>query len=59
MPVDRVLHHTTTQQFHAIRDQFTTFEQVQQSLNDAGLESSNLIIAIDFTKACTLYHLWT
>lgn len=37
--------------FSAIRDNFTTYEQVQQSLRDAGLESSNLIIAVDFTKS--------
>ncbi len=55
MPPDRVLNHTTTQNFQSIRDKFTSYEQVQQSLNDAGLESSNLIIAIDFTKVLKTY----
>ncbi|KAJ7554267.1 hypothetical protein O6H91_06G132900 [Diphasiastrum complanatum] len=34
-----------------ISDQYTSLEQVQQSLSKAGLESSNLIIGIDFTKS--------
>lgn len=34
-----------------ISDQFHSIEQVQQSLKDAGLESSNLIIGIDYTRS--------
>eukprot|EP00002_Diphylleia_rotans_P040553 TRINITY_DN963_c0_g3_i4.p1 TRINITY_DN963_c0_g3~~TRINITY_DN963_c0_g3_i4.p1 ORF type:complete len:330 (+),score=57.88 TRINITY_DN963_c0_g3_i4:76-1065(+) len=39
----------------AIRDRFETLEQVQAALQKAGLESSNLIIGVDFTKSNT----WT
>lgn len=37
--------------FRPIPDQFTTYEQVQQALRDAGLESSSLIVGVDFTKS--------
>jgi len=37
--------------FAAIRDQYHTLEQVQRGLRQAGLESSNLIIGVDFTKS--------
>lgn len=36
-------------QFGAIRDKYETIEQVQDGLKAAGLESSNLLIGIDFT----------
>jgi hypothetical protein len=35
--------------FKPIPDRFTTIEQVQQALREAGLESSNLILGIDYT----------
>ncbi|GBG69007.1 hypothetical protein CBR_g3706 [Chara braunii] len=35
----------------AIPDRYTTFEQVQEALREAGLESSNLIVGFDFTKS--------
>eukprot|EP01099_Mayorella_cantabrigiensis_P006740 TRINITY_DN5731_c0_g1_i1.p1 TRINITY_DN5731_c0_g1~~TRINITY_DN5731_c0_g1_i1.p1 ORF type:complete len:285 (-),score=43.35 TRINITY_DN5731_c0_g1_i1:112-966(-) len=37
--------------FHSIQDQYETFEQLQAALRKAGLESSNLILGIDFTKS--------
>jgi len=39
--------------FEAIADRFQTIEEVQQGLRDAGLESSDLIIGVDFTKSNT------
>ena len=43
------------QNFRAIPDQFQTLEQVTQEIRAAGLESSQLIIGVDFTKS----NLWT
>jgi len=45
----------STPSFFAIPDQFKSIEEVQQALRTAGLESSNLILGIDFTKSNT----WT
>eukprot|EP00727_Mastigamoeba_balamuthi_P014355 m51a1_g9544 hypothetical protein (277) ;mRNA; r:852121-853505 len=41
--------------FCAIPDRYKTLEEVQAALRQAGLESSNLIIGVDFTKSNT----WT
>ena len=37
--------------FKPIADHFTTLAQVQHALRDAGLESSDLIVGVDFTKS--------
>lgn len=41
--------------FHRISDQYESLEEVEGALRKAGLESSNLIVAVDFTKS----NLWT
>jgi len=41
--------------FKAIGDNFLSYEQLQQAIREAGLENSNIIIGIDFTKSNT----WT
>lgn len=41
--------------FNAIPDQYSTVEEVKKALRQAGLETSELIVAIDFTKSNT----WT
>lgn len=51
-------HYSTEQKggnFFAFRDKYQSLEEVQQALRTAGLESSNLIIGVDFTKSNT----WT
>ncbi|KAL2620521.1 hypothetical protein R1flu_000726 [Riccia fluitans] len=40
-----------SRQYSRITDQYQTLEQVTESLSRAGLESSNLILGIDFTKS--------
>ncbi|OQR97968.1 copine-like protein [Achlya hypogyna] len=42
---------TAKQTFKRIPDQYETYEQLQQALRASGLESSNLIVAIDYTKS--------
>jgi hypothetical protein len=37
--------------FKALADKYHTFEQVSAALRDAGLESSDLIVGVDFTKS--------
>lgn len=39
--------------FAAIRDKYETIEDVQKALRGAGLESSQLMVAIDFTQSNT------
>ncbi|XVF33791.1 hypothetical protein REPUB_Repub18cG0001500 [Reevesia pubescens] len=39
------------QKYRFIADNFSTFDQVTRALRDSGLESSNLIVGIDFTKS--------
>jgi len=44
-----------TNTFRPIADRFTNIRQVQTAVRQAGLESSNLILGVDFTKSNT----WT
>ncbi|OQR81157.1 hypothetical protein ACHHYP_16712 [Achlya hypogyna] len=48
-------HQSAQRTFQRIPDQYETYEQLQQALRASGLESSNLILAIDYTKSNT----WT
>jgi len=41
--------------FHTIGNNYKTFEELQAGLREAGLESSNIIVGVDFTKS----NLWT
>ncbi|CAM6030531.1 unnamed protein product [Sphagnum balticum] len=50
-PPARNLGRRLSRKYSLITDQFTSVEQVQQALGQAGLESSNLIVGIDFTKS--------
>jgi len=49
------LKQTASGRFKLISDRFKTIEDVQAGLREVGLESSNLIIGVDFTKSNT----WT
>ncbi|CAK4688751.1 unnamed protein product [Aphanomyces euteiches] len=40
--------------FKKIPDKYETYEQLEKALRDAGLESSNLIVGIDYTKSNTV-----
>jgi hypothetical protein len=42
---------TSASRFIKIRDRFETVEEVSKALRDEGLESSDLILAIDLTKS--------
>ncbi|VFQ75080.1 unnamed protein product [Cuscuta campestris] len=42
---------TPMRKYQYIPDNFTSLEQVTAALRESGLESSNLIIGIDFTKS--------
>eukprot|EP01114_Cavostelium_apophysatum_P007262 TRINITY_DN1924_c0_g1_i2.p1 TRINITY_DN1924_c0_g1~~TRINITY_DN1924_c0_g1_i2.p1 ORF type:complete len:269 (-),score=49.47 TRINITY_DN1924_c0_g1_i2:35-841(-) len=44
---------TTTKTFHAIADRYKSLSEVQDALRAAGLESSNLIVGVDYTKSNT------
>ncbi|OQR99523.1 hypothetical protein THRCLA_21826 [Thraustotheca clavata] len=46
---------TESHKFQAIPDSYETFEELQKALRRSGLESSNLVLAIDYTKSNT----WT
>jgi len=48
-------HQHTLSGFQPIPDRFTSIAQVQAAVREAGLESSNLILGVDFTKSNT----WT
>ena len=37
--------------FNSITDKFTSLDEVTNALREAGLESSNLILAIDYTAS--------
>jgi len=44
---------SSNQSHKLIKDRFTSYSDLQQALRNIGLESSNLIIGIDFTKSNT------
>lgn len=44
-----------TKESHTIKDKYFTVEEIQTAMRTAGIESSNLIVGIDFTKSNT----WT
>jgi len=41
----------TTNRFYTIKDKFHTLDEVSQALRTHGLESSNLVVGVDFTKS--------
>jgi len=43
--------HSRNSTFSAIADKYHTYEEVQEALRVAGLESSNLIVGVDFTRS--------
>lgn len=46
------MHAAREQSFHAIADNYKSLDEVVDALRKQGLESSNLIVAVDFTKVC-------
>jgi E3 ubiquitin-protein ligase RGLG len=53
IPTKQQLRRTSAKTFTSIRDNYSNVHQVQQALRKAGLESSDLIVGIDFTKSNT------
>ncbi|TMW60142.1 hypothetical protein Poli38472_000184 [Pythium oligandrum] len=47
----RVVRPPATSGFHPIPDRYETLAEVQADLRKAGLESSNLVVGVDFTKS--------
>lgn len=50
-PQQRYFQQSPTLKFRSIADNYSSLEQVQEALRREGLESCNLIIAVDFTKS--------
>jgi len=50
---EKLSQHTqhTSQKSFAVIDKYRTYSEVQEALREAGLESSNLIIGVDYTKS--------
>ena len=53
IPTKEQLRRTSAKTFTSIRDNYSNVHQVQQALRKAGLESSDLIVGVDFTKSNT------
>ncbi|KAJ7529821.1 hypothetical protein O6H91_15G067800 [Diphasiastrum complanatum] len=49
--LNRTLDRRISKKYSLILDEYTSLDQVQEALRKAGLESSNLIVGIDFTKS--------
>ncbi|KAG0621458.1 hypothetical protein M758_3G021300 [Ceratodon purpureus] len=50
-PFGKNYDNNTKSRYGVIKDNYSSVEEVQRALRDAGLESSNLIVGIDFTKS--------
>lgn len=51
LKVSRKQHRVKGAKFQPIQDNYATFEELQVALRKAGLESSNLIVGVDFTRS--------